>query len=226
MSPHHVFLFLICCSLLLLSSPSAFLGAHFFFKFSSTLPTQDLDSTYIYVSTYWSRDSCAGGLQDETWSLISKSHMRLNSTGFWGIGGGILSPSQKSRLGEILILYLYVLGRVYLVFLKIGVGYNMAWKWIRISLKSWMVSWWCWYKNKIVQARVSNCMHQCLKCVCTKRTHSRVPGLKGEALFSELFLSANCRWVQICISISLSGRWILDVSSICLSEAAVHQKIL
>jgi hypothetical protein len=35
----------------------------------------------------------------------------------------------------------------------------MAWKWIRISLESLMVS---WYKTKIVQAGVSNCMHQCL----------------------------------------------------------------
>jgi hypothetical protein len=40
----------------------------------------------------------------------------------------------------------------------IGVGY-MAWKWIRISLESWMVS---WYKNQIVQAGVSNRMRQCL----------------------------------------------------------------
>ncbi len=40
-------------------------------------------------------------------------------------------------------------------------------------------------QNKIVQARVSNCMCQCLNCFCTKRTHSRVPGLKGEAHFLE-----------------------------------------
>ncbi len=34
----------------------------------------------------------------------------------------------------------------------------MAWKWICISLKSWIVS---WYKNEIVRADVSNCMCQC-----------------------------------------------------------------
>jgi hypothetical protein len=42
--------------------------------------------------------------------------------------------------------------------LRLGVGY-IAWKWIVISLESQMVS--C-YKNKIVQAGVSNRMHQCL----------------------------------------------------------------
>ncbi len=38
---------------------------------------------------------------------------------------------------------------------------------------------------------------------CTKRTHSRVPGLKGEALFLKLLIffgvSADSRSVQICI---------------------------
>ncbi len=43
-----------------------------------------------------------------------------------------------------------------------------------------------WYKNKMVRAGVSNCMHQCLYIFCTKRTHFRVPGLKGGALFLEL----------------------------------------
>jgi hypothetical protein len=39
----------------------------------------------------------------------------------------------------------------------------------------------------------------------TKRTHSRVPGLKGEALFSKLKsffgVSGDCRLVRICILI-------------------------
>ncbi len=39
-----------------------------------------------------------------------------------------------------------------------------------------------WYKNKIVQAGVSNCMRMCLICFGTKRTHSFVPGLKEETL--------------------------------------------
>jgi hypothetical protein len=41
-------------------------------------------------------------------------------------------------------------------------------------------------KNKIVQAGVSNCMHRCLNFFGTKRTHSRVPGLKGGDLFLNL----------------------------------------
>jgi hypothetical protein len=59
----------------------------------------------------------------------------------------------------------------------------MTWKWICLSLTSRMVS---WYKNKIVQADVSNCMRQFLNCFGTKHTHSSIPGLKGEALFFEL----------------------------------------
>ncbi len=66
-----------------------------------------------------------------------------------------------------------------------AVGYYTAWKWIRISLESRMVS---WYKNEIVQAGVSNCMHHCLNFSLLKRTHSRVPWLKGEAIhFSSFF---------------------------------------
>ncbi len=61
----------------------------------------------------------------------------------------------------------------------------MAWKWVRISLKSWMVS---WYKNKIVRAGVSNYIRH-LNYFGTKRTHSRVPGLNGEALFLEQVFS-------------------------------------
>ncbi len=38
-------------------------------------------------------------------------------------------------------------------------GFDMAWRWIRISLESRMVS---WYKNEIKRAGVSNCMRQCL----------------------------------------------------------------
>ncbi len=58
-------------------------------------------------------------------------------------------------------------------------------------------------QNKDVRAGVSNCMHQCLNFFGTKRTHSHVPGLKGEALFLEhkvfFVVSANRRLVQICI---------------------------
>ncbi len=72
----------------------------------------------------------------------------------------------------------------------------MAWKWIQISLKSWMVS---WYKNEIIRAVVSNCMRQCLNYFGTKHTHSRIPGLKGEALFSVfVVVSANRRGDIVC----------------------------
>ncbi len=40
-----------------------------------------------------------------------------------------------------------------------------------------------WYKTKIVQAGVSNCMRTCLIFFGTKRTPSFVPGRKEEALF-------------------------------------------
>jgi hypothetical protein len=62
----------------------------------------------------------------------------------------------------------------------------MAWKWIRMNLG------WCsecsGTKTKLYEP-VSNCMCQCLKYFGTKRTHSHVPELKGEALFLELFFS-------------------------------------
>jgi hypothetical protein len=78
-------------------------------------------------------------------------------------------------------------------------GLAMAWKRIRISLESWMVS---WYKKQ-------NHMSRCLKShasvshfFCTKRTHSPVRGLKGEALFLKLLffvLSADRKLVQISV---------------------------
>ncbi len=77
----------------------------------------------------------------------------------------------------------------------------MAWKRIRVSLESWMV-----VLTVVVQKQ--NLMSLCLKSygLChnffgTKCTHSCIPGLKGEALFSELLsffvVFANCRLVQI-----------------------------
>jgi hypothetical protein len=47
-------------------------------------------------------------------------------------------------------------------------------------------------KTKIVRAGVSNCMRQCLNFFRTKCTHSRIPGLKGEALFLELNFFLLC----------------------------------
>ncbi len=59
----------------------------------------------------------------------------------------------------------------------------MAWKWICISLETWMV-----VLMVLVQKpnRTSLCIKSygpCLNFFGAKRTHSRVPGLKGEALF-------------------------------------------
>ncbi len=54
------------------------------------------------------------------------------------------------------------------------------------------VSWWFWYKNEIMQAGVSNCMRQCLNFFGTKRTHSQVPGLKGEALYLDKVFCCVC----------------------------------
>jgi hypothetical protein len=76
----------------------------------------------------------------------------------------------------------------------------MAWKWIRISLDSLMVV-------LMVLVQKQNCMNlflklygPCLNFFGTKRTHSHVPGLKGEALFLDLhffFVSADRRLVRI-----------------------------
>ncbi len=60
-----------------------------------------------------------------------------------------------------------------------GVGY-MAWKWIRISLKSRMVS---WYKNKIVRAGVSNCMRQCLNFLVLNVHIPAYLGSRGKPFF-------------------------------------------
>ncbi len=57
----------------------------------------------------------------------------------------------------------------------------MAWKWIRMSriLDGVLV------QNEIVRAGLK--LHASVsQCFGTKRTHSRVPGLKGEALFLKL----------------------------------------
>jgi hypothetical protein len=89
---------------------------------------------------------------------------------------------MNSEVGQLTSPFL-----IQFFYVPIGVGY-MAWKWIRISLESRMVS---WYQNKIVRAGVSNRMRQCLN-FGTKRTHSCVPGLKGEALFSNLLSFLVC----------------------------------
>jgi hypothetical protein len=68
----------------------------------------------------------------------------------------------------------------------------MAWKWIRISLESWMVS---WYKNEIIRAGVSNCMRQCLNVFGTKHTHSRVPGLRGG--YTNLYYTKSYRLIYM-----------------------------
>ena len=70
----------------------------------------------------------------------------------------------------------------------------MPWKWIRISLKSWMG-----YpdgsgtKTKSYEP-VSQIACISISIFSTKRTYYRVPGLKGEALFSNLlFFWCVCR---------------------------------
>jgi hypothetical protein len=70
----------------------------------------------------------------------------------------------------------------------IGVG-CMAWKWIRISLESWMVS---WYKNKIVQASVSNCMCQCLKFLVLNVLIPAYLGSRGKPFFQNFKVFLLC----------------------------------
>jgi hypothetical protein len=68
-----------------------------------------------------------------------------------------------------------------------GVGYDMAWKWIRISLESRMVS---WYKNEIIRAGVSNCMRQCLNFLLLNVHIPAYMGSRGKPFFLnfEVFL--------------------------------------
>ncbi len=78
-----------------------------------------------------------------------------------------------------------------------GKGLVMAWKWIRISLESWMVS---WYKNEIVQGGVSNCMHQCLIFWVLKVHIPAYLGSRGKSFFeTSKFFQCVCqsRLVQI-----------------------------
>ncbi len=63
----------------------------------------------------------------------------------------------------------------------------MAWKWIRISLESRMVS---WYKNEIIRAGVSNCMRQCLNFLVLNVHIPAYLGSRGKPFFCnfEVFL--------------------------------------
>ncbi len=97
----------------------------------------------------------------------------------------LASKISTTRLVALRVLIGFWARQVLCLSALVGVGY-MAWKWIFISLKSWMVSWWF-----LVQTQ--NCTSPCLKsygpCLIyfgTKRTHSCILGLKGEALFLEL----------------------------------------
>ena len=85
---------------------------------------------------------------------------------------------------KMVILYVYLR-----ICTKKGVGY-LAWKWIRISLKSWMVS---WYKNKIVRAGVSNCMGQQHLNFLVLNVHSPAYlGSRGKTFFQTLDVFLLC----------------------------------
>jgi hypothetical protein len=68
-------------------------------------------------------------------------------------------------------------------------GLDMAWKWIHISLKTWMVS---WYKNEIVWANVSNCMSQCLSCLVLNVHISAYLGSRRKPFFQNLAVFLVC----------------------------------
>ena len=68
----------------------------------------------------------------------------------------------------------------------------MAWKWIRISLESWMVS---WYKKKNEQAGVSNRMRQCLNVLVLNIHIPGYLGSKGKAFFQ------NFKFFLVCLLI-------------------------
>jgi hypothetical protein len=74
-----------------------------------------------------------------------------------------------------------------------GVGY-MAWKWICISLKSWMVVLMVLVQKQ--NPKISLCLKlygPCLKLLGTKRTDSSIPRLKEEALFLNKFFRSVWR---------------------------------
>jgi hypothetical protein len=65
----------------------------------------------------------------------------------------------------------------------------MAWKWICISLESQMVY---WYKNEIVQAGVSNCMHQYLNFLGLNVHIPAYLGSRGKPFFQNFKVFLVC----------------------------------
>jgi hypothetical protein len=65
----------------------------------------------------------------------------------------------------------------------------MAWKWIRISLKSRMVS---WHKNKIIKAGVSNRMRQCLNSLVLNVPIPAYLGSRGKPFFRNFNVFSVC----------------------------------
>jgi hypothetical protein len=82
--------------------------------------------------------------------------------------------------------FLFPPGPIAVKLLTKGIAY-MAWKWSRISLESWMVS---WYKNEIIQASVLNCMRQCLNFLVLNIHIPAYMGSRGKPFFQnfEVFL--------------------------------------
>ncbi len=78
----------------------------------------------------------------------------------------------------------------------------MAWKWICISLKYRMVSWWFWYKNEIIQARLKS-YGPFLNFLVLNVHIPAYLGSRGKSFLwdSEVFfvVSADRSLVQICI---------------------------
>ncbi len=103
----------------------------------------------------------------------------------------------KSRYDSLEIMSVII--SMCVVALCKGVGY-LAWKWIRISLESRMVS---WYKNEIIRAGVSNRIRQCLNFLVLNVHIPTYLGLRGKPFFLKLqsffSVSADCRLVRICI---------------------------
>ncbi len=78
---------------------------------------------------------------------------------------------------------------------------TMAWKWIRISLNSWIVVLMVMVQKQNPTSLCCKLYGPCLNFFGTERKHSRVPGIKWEALFLDLHvffvMSADHRLVQI-----------------------------
>ncbi len=128
---------------------------------------------------FWIAFSIASLRMDEWW-ISSQHHNLANLFVVVQSTNAISSRCQKTTFWAWILVILVLILPWWSM--AEGVGY-MTWEWICISLESWMVSWWFWYRNKIVWARVSYCM-ACISIFLVLNVH--IPtylGTRGKPFF-------------------------------------------